>query len=208
MRDVQAANASDGPSSPQPSDGPSESTPHLYPTLPAAPCQDDYIPGLESGSECSDFGRIRERRILGCQYLSRKATFVAQVVPGPESPPDAVHLRRPYVDTRLYRGRVTGPTPTKNPTSGLSSAIDFGLAAPQHPAADQCQAPPALSKMLAMSVDKGPMPRCPAPHAGAATATALSPSGKQGQLLSSKAATKAREVGSRVWESGLPPADA
>ena len=89
---MHAANGADGPSSPQPSDGPL--SPHRYPTPPAAPRKDDYIPDSESDSECS--GK-RQRPRAPPVYIFRDGQLMFH---------KKYQGRTPftYVDTRLYEG--------------------------------------------------------------------------------------------------------
>jgi hypothetical protein len=93
MRDVQAANASDAwRSTPQQSYGPS--SPHLYPTPPAAPPKDDYIPDSESDSECSD----------NCQRPRAPPAYIFR--DGQVMVHKSYQGRTPitFVDTGLYEG--------------------------------------------------------------------------------------------------------
>jgi hypothetical protein len=92
LRDMQAANASDGPLSPQPSDGPS--LPHLYPAPPAAPRKDDYVPDSGSNSECSD----------NCQWPRSPPAYIFR--DGQVMVHKSYQGRTPFtfVDTGLYEG--------------------------------------------------------------------------------------------------------
>ena len=141
MSDLHAANASDGPSSP-----------HRYPTPPAAPRKDDYIPDSEtesvSDSERSD---KRQRPRAPPAYIFRDGQLMFH---------KAYQGRMPftYVDTRLYEGG-------RHDWYGVHTDRDLVWAQRLNLVLQRHNIPrraPPAPKQDAMFVNEGSMPPCQA----------------------------------------------